>query len=96
MWTNIAYRLNGWKTIIFARSLGLVGLLVSLLTAIDPGMVLALVPPKYAPFVPLILTAIGVVVEWLRHYTVAPIGVKVTTTEVDPGPPQTVSTSDNA
>ena len=96
MWTNITYRLNGWKTIIWARSLVVLGLVVTLLAAVDPSMILALIPPQYAPFAPLIIAFIGGVTEWLRHYTVAPIGVKTTTVSVDPGPPETTSTSDNA
>ena len=96
MWTNIAYRLNGWKTIIWARALVVLGLVGTLLSALDPAMVLALLPDKYAVFSPLILVAIGAITEWLRHYTVAPVGVKTTTVSVDPGPPETTSTSDNA
>jgi len=96
MLTNIAYRLNGWKTIIWARMLVVIGLLVTLLATIDPSMVLAFLPPKYAPFAPLLIAVIGAITEWLRRYTVAPVGVKTTTVTVDPGPPETTSTSDNA
>lgn len=96
MWTKFTQLINGWKTIIFARFLVVVGLLVTILAAIDPAMVMSLVPPTYAPFAPLVLVLIGGVNEWLRRLTVAPVGVKTTTVSVDPGPPTTVSTSDNA
>jgi hypothetical protein len=34
------------------------------------------IPPKYTPFIPLIMAAIGIVTEMLRRVTTGPIGSK--------------------
>jgi hypothetical protein len=96
LWSKFKLKINGWKTIIWSRFLVLLGVAVTLLAALDPGAITALIPAQYQPFAPLLIVGIGLVTEWLRHLTVAPVGVKVETTTVDPGPPTTTSTSDNA
>ena len=73
-------KLRGWKTIIWSRFLVVLGVIggviVPIIEAIDSSLVGALIPPKWQPFTPLILVAIGIVNEWLRRITTGPVGAK--------------------
>jgi len=80
MFANIQERLKGWKTIIWARTLTAIGLIagvvVPLLQAVNGDQIGFFIPPKYTPFIPLIVSVIGIVTEWLRHVTTGPVGSK--------------------
>lgn len=80
MFASLREKLKGWKTIIWARLLIVLGLLagalVPILQAFTSDTVSALIPPQYQPFAPLILSVIGVVTEALRHVTTGPVGAK--------------------
>jgi hypothetical protein len=73
-------RLKGWKTIIWARALtafGLIaGVLVPLLQLVNGDQIGFFISPKYTPFIPLIIAAIGMITEWLRRVTTGPVGSK--------------------
>lgn len=80
MFAAIREKLKGWKTIIWARALmvfGLVaGAVLPILQMIDGSQIGIFIPPKYTPFIPLIVAAIGMVTEWLRRVTTGPVGAK--------------------
>jgi len=80
MFASITQKLKGWKTIIFARFLVLMGLLagavVPLLQLVNGDQIGIFIPPKYTPFIPIIVAAIGMITEWLRHVTTGPVGSK--------------------
>jgi len=80
MFASITQKLKGWKTIIWARCLVFIGLLagavVPVLQEIRGDQIGVFIPPKYTPFIPLVLTVIGVVTEGLRHVTTGPVGSK--------------------
>lgn len=71
------------ETILFARLLTGLGGVLTLLTqlgSIDISPILPLVPDKYAGivqtvygFLPLLITGVGAIVEWLRNRTTKPI-----------------------
>ena len=80
MFASITQKLKGWKTIIWARTVVLLGLLsgvvIPLLQMVNGDQIGIFIPPKYTPFIPLIVAAIGMVTEWLRHVTTGPVGSK--------------------
>lgn len=80
MFAKLREKLKGWKTIIWARMLvvlGLVaGVLVPLLQVVNGDQIGFFIPPKYTPFIPLIAAVIGLVTEWLRRVTTGPVGAK--------------------
>jgi cell division protein FtsX len=80
MLVGILERLKGWKTIIWARSLTVLGLIAGvvlpLLQLIDGSQIGIFIPPKYTPFIPLIVAVIGMITEWLRRVTTGPVGSK--------------------
>ena len=63
MFASIREKLKGWKTIIWARALtigGLIaGIVLPLLQAINGDQIGVFIPPKYTPFIPLIVSVIG-------------------------------------
>jgi hypothetical protein len=71
------------ETILFARLLSGLGGVLTILTqlgSIDISPILPLVPDKYAGivqtvygFLPLLITGVGAIVEWLRNRTTKPI-----------------------
>lgn len=89
MFSRIAEKLKGYKTIIWARALVLLGMLAGavypLLQMVNGEQIGIFIPPKYTPFIPLIVAAIGMITEWLRHVTTGPVGSKGDT----PATPQT-------
>jgi cell division protein FtsX len=80
MFAGLRQKLVGWKTIIWARTLVVLGLvaggIVPILQLIDGSQIGFFIPPKYTPFIPLIVAAIGIVTEWLRRITTGPVGSK--------------------
>ena len=80
MFASITQKLKGWKTIIWARVLVFVGLVsgavVPLLQMVNGDQIGVFIPPKYTPFIPLVVAAIGMITEWLRHVTTGPVGSK--------------------
>jgi hypothetical protein len=76
MFAKIREKIKGWKTIIWARSLILVGVLIAVLSALTGDQVAALVPDKFKPFAPLLLVVIGLITEGLRRVTTGPVGAK--------------------
>jgi hypothetical protein len=89
MFSRITEKLKGYKTIIWARALVLLGMLAGavypLLQMVNGEQIGVFIPPKYTPFIPLIVAAIGMITEWLRHVTTGPVGSKGDT----PATPQT-------
>lgn len=73
---NLGTKLKGWRTIIFARALVVLGLFSTVLMVVTPDQVAAFLPDKYKIFAPLIVSAIGVFVELLRRVTDTPLGEK--------------------
>jgi Mg2+/citrate symporter len=61
--------MKGWKTLTFGVFLGVMGVIASLLMAVNDSMVQVILPDKYKPFSPLIITVIGIVVCQLRLLT---------------------------
>lgn len=71
------------ETILFARLLSGLGIVLTYLTqisAIDLTPIMPFVPDKYEPFVrvvfnlmPLLLSGLGAIVEWLRNRTTKPL-----------------------
>jgi drug/metabolite transporter (DMT)-like permease len=76
MFTSFLERVKGWKTIIFARALVLLGVLLTVLSALTGDEIGAMLPDKYRPFAPLVLALVGVVTEGLRRVTDGPVGAK--------------------
>jgi hypothetical protein len=80
MFAAIREKLKGWKTIIWARALVIFGIIAGavlpLLQMIDGSQVGVFIPPKYTPFIPLIVAVIGMVTETLRRMTTGPVGAK--------------------
>jgi hypothetical protein len=83
------------ETILFARLLSGLGGVLTILTqlgSIDISPILPLVPDKYAGivqtaygFLPLLITGVGAIVEWLRNRTTKPIElVAIAETEITP------------
>ena len=93
MFANIREKIKGWKTIIWARTLTVIGLVVGailpLLQLIDGAQIGIFIPPKYTPFIPLIVALIGIITEWLRRVTTGPVGAKG-----DEAPPPQVKAGD--
>jgi len=80
LFERIKQKLRGWKTIIWARALvvfGVVaGFVLPILQMIDGSQIGVFIPPKYTPFIPMIVAVIGAVTEWLRRVTTGPVGAK--------------------
>lgn len=80
MFAGIREKLKGWKTIIFARSLVIIGTIVGgvipLLQMVTSEQISSILPDKLIPWSPLIIAAIGLMAEWLRRTTTGPVGSK--------------------
>ena len=76
MFRKLFFKLQGWKTIIWARALVLIGVLVTVLSVLTGDQVSAMLPDKYKPFAPLVLAFVGVITEALRRMTTGPVGSK--------------------
>lgn len=76
VFAKLRFKLEGWKTIIWARALVLVGVAVTLLSVMTGDQVSALLPDRWKPFAPMVLTVIGIVTEALRRVTTGPVGSK--------------------
>jgi len=80
MFASITQKLKGWKTIIFSRLLvflgALAGVVYPLLQMIDGQQIGVFIPPKYTPFIPIIIAFIGMISEGLRRVTTGPVGSK--------------------
>lgn len=80
MFAGLREKIKGWKTIIWARALMVMGLVAGgvlpILQLIDGSQIGVFIPPKYTPFIPLIVAVIGMVTEWLRRLTTGPVGSK--------------------
>ena len=76
MFAKLRFKLEGWKTIIWARALVVIGALVTVLSVMTGDQVSALLPDKYKPFAPLVLVVVGLVTELLRRMTTGPVGSK--------------------
>jgi hypothetical protein len=63
MLAGLRQKLVGWKTIIWARTLVVLGLvaggIVPILQLIDGSQIGFFIPPKYTPFIPLIVARSG-------------------------------------
>lgn len=69
-------KIKGWKTIIWARALVLLGLVLTLISVMDVNALTVLLPDRYKPLAPMILVLIGLVTEALRRVTSGPVGSK--------------------
>ena len=76
MFAKLRFKLEGWKTIIWARALVLVGVLVTVLSVMTGDQVSAMLPDRYKPFAPMVLAVVGIVTEGLRRMTTGPVGSK--------------------
>jgi len=80
MWGRISATLKGWKTIIWSAFLGVLGVVLTALTALNGDMIAALLPDRYKVFSPLIysllIAIIGAITAWLRVVTTGPVGTK--------------------
>lgn len=76
MFAKIRFKIEGWKTIIWARTLVLIGVVVTVLSVMTGDEVSAILPDRYKPFAPMILALIGIVTEALRRVTTGPVGSK--------------------
>lgn len=52
----------------------LTGIVLSLLDVVNADMLNVLIPPKYQPFTPLLLSLIGAITGLLRMVTTTPLG----------------------
>lgn len=69
MWAAFILKLKGWKTLVFGVFLTIAGVVCTVLMAVNDSMVQILLPDKYKPFSPLIITLIGMFVCQLRMVT---------------------------
>jgi hypothetical protein len=76
MFAKIRFKLEGWKTIIWARALVLIGIIVTILSVMTGDQVSALLPDRYKPFAPMVLALVGIITEALRRVTTGPVGSK--------------------
>ncbi len=73
-WARVGIRTKGYKTVLWSRFLVILGIFLPLLQAAGSINLEGILPPKYAPYVPLILVIIGIVNEKLRRLTDGPVG----------------------
>lgn len=71
---NLSLKWKGWRTIIFARLLVVLGLMSTVFLAITPDQIAVFLPDHYKIFAPLVVSLIGVLVELLRRITDTPVG----------------------
>ena len=75
---SIRTTIKGWKTMSFSAFLVILGVVGTVAMSINSEMLTSILPDKYKPFAPLILSLIGAVVAALRMVTTGPIGEKDT------------------
>jgi hypothetical protein len=80
MFAALREKLKGWKTIIWADFLMIIGfacgIIVPILDALNIAQIGAIVPDKFVTFSPLILVIIGQITKSLRKVTTGPVGAK--------------------
>lgn len=67
-------KLKGWRTVIWNAILVVVGVVGTAFAALNSDQLAAILPEKYRPFAPLILSLIGAIGMGFRWMTTGPVG----------------------